>query len=50
MITVKKVKEEEWLLTWYLAEATKLNKRATGVTKFNAVMNLKNVMRDALKK
>jgi len=36
--------------TWYLAEDTKMKKRATGTTKTNAVTNLKHVMRDALKR
>jgi len=50
MVTVKKMKDEDWLHTWYLAEATKIHKSASGCTKGMAVMNLKKVMRGALRK
>ena len=50
MITVRKMKDDGWNYRWYFAEATKMNKKATGVTKGMAVMNLKKVMRDALRK
>jgi len=50
MVTVKKMKDDGWMHTWYMAQATKMGKRATGATKEMAVINLKNRMRDALKR
>ena len=50
MITVKKMVDDEWKQIWYFAEATKLNRRATGQTRKLAVRNLKMVMRGALRK
>lgn len=50
MITVRKMEDENWMQTWYFAEATKLNGRATGRTRELAVMNLKGVIRNKLRK
>lgn len=50
MILVRKMKDDNWMQTWYLAEATKMQKRATGRTKVQAVANLRQIMRGALNK
>jgi len=49
MITVKKMVDNYWMHTWYFAEATKMQKTATGITKTMAVSNLKKVIRDTLR-
>jgi len=46
MIVVKKMKDDNWLNTFYLAKATKLEKQVTGKTRIMALMNLKKRIRD----
>jgi len=50
MITVRKIKDDNWMHTWYLAKATKMNKSATGATRDQALTSLKQIMRGVLRK
>ena len=49
MITVKKMKDDVWMQTWYFAEATKMGRSANGKTRQLAVMNLKAIIKDVLR-
>jgi len=50
MIRLKEYKNEFDGVTFYMAEATKIHKKATGNTKRNALNNLKNAIECNLKK
>jgi hypothetical protein len=50
MIVVKKCEDNLWGLTWYYAEATKLGKRVTGVTREQVLYNLRALIRNAIRK
>jgi hypothetical protein len=49
MIVVKKMKDDDWMQTWYVAEATKVKMGATGKTRKEAICNLKTVLKKEIR-